>query len=240
MNHQETIDTEPPNTSSRRTFLKRARSLGIAAAAKVAQEQNRQAQIFQGAKLPSGPTGPYTALLHPSVLEPKANQILPPQRPFPIKLAPPKGWTVTGYMVNIQRKEANGNWVDHVTMPVGAIDAHSPAGHTGFGSGAPPGGVMTAGRWRLNAQVSSPKQSGVSDCFEFSALESADFTAKKRPPILPPTGQAAMQSTLPPRGFPIGVGTPPTVLYGIASSGALGWYRHNGAQTGAGLNAPGA
>ena len=49
-----------------------------------------------------------------------------------------------------------------------------------------------------------------------------------------------MQSTLPPKGLPGGMVSPPSVLYGIASTGALGWYRHNGAQIGAGLNAPGA
>jgi hypothetical protein len=37
-----------------------------------------------------------------------------------------------------------------------------------------------------------------------------------------------------------GVSSQPSVLYSIASTGALKWYRHNGAQTGAGLNAPGA
>lgn len=41
-------------------------------------------------------------------------------------------------------------------------------------------------------------------------------------------------------GLPSGVSSQPSVLYSIASTGALKWYRHNGAQTGAGLNAPGA
>ena len=246
-----------------------------AEAAWVAQEQNRQAQILQGAKLPSGPTGPYTALLHPFVLQPTAGQILAPQRPVSIKLAPPKGWTVTGYMVNIQRKEANGTWVNHTSITIGAAQAHSPTGYTGFGGGAPPAFLMLPGRWRLSAQASSPKQSGVSDWVEFAAVESADFTAKKRTSsVFPSAGQSTMQSTLPPTGLPSGVGSPPTVvdsitatdapirsnqrqplvttglpsgvgspptvLYSIASTGTLGWYRHNGAQTGAGLNAPGA
>lgn len=37
-----------------------------------------------------------------------------------------------------------------------------------------------------------------------------------------------------------GVVSQASVLYSIASTGALKWYRHNGAQTGAGLNTPGA
>jgi len=40
--------------------------------------------------------------------------------------------------------------------------------------------------------------------------------------------------------FLSGVASQPSVLYGIDSTGALKWYRHNGAQTGAGLNTPGA
>ncbi len=37
-----------------------------------------------------------------------------------------------------------------------------------------------------------------------------------------------------------GTDSQPSVLYGIAPTGALKWYRHNGAPTGAGLNSPGA
>ena len=37
-----------------------------------------------------------------------------------------------------------------------------------------------------------------------------------------------------------GMASQPSVLYGIAPAGALKWYRHNGAPTGAGLTSPGA
>ncbi len=245
--------------------------------------EKKAEQLLQGAKLPSGPSGPYTALIHPSVLEPKAGQILMSQSPVSIKLAPPKGWNTTGYTVTIQRKDSKGNWVLHTNIPITAIAAHSATGYTHFGGGgAAAVSVMGAGRWRLSAQVSSPKKSGVSEWVEFFAVdlaqdsvaekwsplsalkstgqstmqstlppkglpsgmgsqstvsESADFTAKKRPSsVLPSTGQ----STLPPKGLPGGVGSPPSVLYSIASTGTLRWYRHNGAQTGAGLNTPGA
>jgi hypothetical protein len=153
-----------------------------AEAARVAQEQNRQAQILEGAKQPSGP---YTALIHPLVLEPKANQILAPQRPVSIKLAPPKGWRVTAYTVTIQRRESNGTWVNHTIIPISAIEAHSLTGYTRFGGGAPPAFLMLPGRWRLSAQVSSPKTSGVSEWVEFAAVASADFTAPKRKTPLP-------------------------------------------------------
>lgn len=147
----------------------------------LAAEQKAQ-QVLEAAKQPSGP---YTALIHPSVLTPTAGQILAPQRAVSIKLAPPKGWNVTGYTVNIQRREANGTWVNHTSIPIGAVQAHSLTGYTGFGGGAPPAFLMVPGRWRLNAQASSPKKSGVSDWVEFSAFASADFTAPKRKTPLP-------------------------------------------------------
>lgn len=153
-----------------------------AEAARVAQEQNRQAQILQGAKQPGGA---YSALLHPSVLAPTGGQVLAPQRPVSIKLAPPKGWNVAGYTINIQRKDPNGNWVTHTTIPIGAAQAHSTTGYTGFGGGAPPAFLMLPGRWRLNAQASAPNKSGVSEWVEFSAQESVDFTAKKKKIPLP-------------------------------------------------------
>jgi len=207
--------------------------------AKAEKEKLRTEQLLQGAKQPSSP---YTSVIHPSVLEPKVSQILMSQYPVPIKLAPPKGLNVTGYTVTIQRKDSKGNWVNHTTIPIAAIAAHSPTGYTGFGNGAPPAFLMTAGRWRLNAQVSSPKKSGVSEWVEFSAVElTQDSVAEKSPlSVLKSPGQSTMQSTLPPKGLPGGGDSPPSVLYSIASTGALKWYRHNGAQTGAGLNTPGA
>lgn len=147
----------------------------------LAAEQKAQ-QVLEAAKQSSGA---YSALIHPSVLEPKAGKILPPQRPVPIKLAPPKGWRVNAYTVTIQRKDPNGNWVNHTIIPITAIDAHSLTGYTGFGGGAPPAFLIIPGRWRLSAQVSSPKKSGSSDWVEFSAFESADFTAPKRKRPLP-------------------------------------------------------
>ena len=97
----------------------------------------KSAELNSSSKERSDPTFPYTALIHPSVLEPKAGQILAPQRPVKIKLAPPKGWDVTGYTVTIQRKDPNGTWVNHTSIPIGAMVAHSPTGYTGFGGGAP-------------------------------------------------------------------------------------------------------
>jgi hypothetical protein len=139
--------------------------------------QGKSELLLQGAKQSSGA---YSALLHPTVLAPTAGQTQPAQRPIPIKLAPPKGWNVTGYMVTIERKDAKGNWVAHATIPVGAAQAQSAAGYTGFGNGAPPAFLAVPGRYRLNAQASYPNKSGVSDWVEFTATEYQDFTTTKK------------------------------------------------------------
>ena len=122
---------------------------------------------------------PYRASLSPMVLAPTAGQRFFSQSPVPIKLAPPQpcadtevrldgtpvktAKSVTGYMVRLERKDANGNWVPHTTIPVGAAQAESATGFVGFGAGAPPGGITTPGAWRLSAQVTAPQQSGWSD-----------------------------------------------------------------------------
>ena len=131
-----------------------------AAAAAALQQQNKR---LNQSKLP----GP--ALIAPIILSPTTNALFISGTNIPIKLAPPREWVDTQvgldgkpgnnnrlYMVRLERKDAAGNWVSHTTLPVGAVQAESPTGFTGFGSGAPPGGVSTPGAWRLSAQMSSP------------------------------------------------------------------------------------
>ncbi len=129
--------------------------------------ERRSQQLQQGAKKTEGTS--YSAGLSPSVLSPASGQTVVAQTPVLIKLSPPKGWNVTGYMVNIQRKDAKGIWVHHTTIPVSAAEAQSPTGYMGFGNGAPPAFLIFPGAWRLNAQASSPKQSGTSDWIQFYA-----------------------------------------------------------------------
>ena len=117
------------------------------------------------------PPGQYRAALSPIVRSPAAGQRFLNKTAVPIKLGPPEGVTAGGYMVRIERKDPGGNWVAHTTLPVGAAQAASAAGYTGFGAGAPPGGITTPGAWRLSAQVSSPKPSGWSDWVEFGVME---------------------------------------------------------------------
>ncbi|HEY3197536.1 MAG TPA: hypothetical protein VGJ57_05950 [Nitrospirales bacterium] len=121
--------------------------------------------------------GVYLALIYPSVVTPAAAQVAVAQSPLSIKLTPPKGWKVTTYTINIQRRDASGPWVNHTSIAVNAAVAESAAGYVGFGGGAPPAFLMLPGHWRLNAEASSPKKSGVSDWVEFTAQS---FTRRGR------------------------------------------------------------
>lgn len=157
-----------------------ARAFLLAQVQALMAAEKRSDQLLQGSRQPSGALGAYTALIHPSVVTPTSGQIVYSQSAVSIKLAPPQGWTVTGYTINIQRRDPNGTWVNHTTIPIAAATAHSPAGYTGFGGGAPPAFLMLPGKWRLNAQASSPKMSGVSDWVEFNAIFTSDATTLKK------------------------------------------------------------
>lgn len=143
---------------------------------------------------------PYRASLSPTILAPTAGQRFFTRSPVPIKLAPPQPWadtqlrldgtpvktakSVTGYMVRLERQDANGNWVPHSTLPVGAAQAESATGYTGFGAGTPPGGITTPGAWRLSAQVTAPQQSGWSDWVEFGVMAPpSSFNSTLKPSV---------------------------------------------------------
>lgn len=106
----------------------------------------------------------------PSVASPAANQTFFENTPIPIKLTSPKNLNAAAYLVNLETKDPNGTWRAHATIPVGVIQAESATGYTGFGAGAPPAYLALPGKWRINAQVSSPKQSGPSPWVEFSVM----------------------------------------------------------------------
>jgi hypothetical protein len=108
----------------------------------------------------------------PSVTSPAANQVFFEKVPIPIKLTSPRALNATGYLVNLETKDANGAWRTHATIPVGVAQAQSATGYTGFGAGAPPAFLALPGKWRLNAQISSPKASGPSAWVEFSVVSS--------------------------------------------------------------------
>ena len=83
-------------------------------------------------------------------------------------------------MVNVQKRDPNGNWITHVTIPVSAAAAHSTAGYVGLGNGAPPAFLLVPGMWRLNAQVSSPNASGMSDWVQFTVAVYQDAIQQNR------------------------------------------------------------
>lgn len=137
-------------------------SEGNEAIAKAWAAYRKQEQLAQGARQTPGLS--YSAGVAPSILRPAAGQVFLSGNPIPIKLGPPVGWTVTTYMVKLEVKNAQGTWVAHKTIPVGAPQAQSAGGYTGFGGGGFP---SSPGNWRISAQVSAPNQSGWSNAVEF-------------------------------------------------------------------------
>jgi hypothetical protein len=135
------------------------------------------------------------AVVVPIILLPTPGQRFLNQTAVPIKLAPPRGWEETPvgldgkpvdtgrlYMVRIERRAPNGVWVSKATLPVGAYDAESATGYTGFGAGMPPGGFTTPGSWRMSAQLSSPTQTGWSDWVEFVVMAPPSKAQAQRTP----------------------------------------------------------
>ena len=168
-------------------LAKRATDLKAEADA-IANAQQREQQRLQGAEKFTGSS--YTANLSPSVRAPTVGQMFYSKVPVPIRLVAPKGLTGGSYMVNIQRFDAREKkWIAHASIPVGAAQAHSPGGYTGWGSGGTDGrslAFMTSpGSWRLSAQVSSPKQSGWSNWVNFNVMAPQSPTATKPKRVLP-------------------------------------------------------
>lgn len=161
-----------------RTALNADRNSQLAAQAE--EEKRRLNSRLKGGALAQ------QALLAPIIRSPTAGQRFLNQSTVPIKLSPPPQWpetavgvdgspvkterSVSGYMVRIERKDSSGKWVPHTTLPVGALLAESPAGYTGFGAGAPPGGLTVPGAWRLSAQISVPVASAWSEWVEFGVI----------------------------------------------------------------------
>lgn len=169
-------------------IAQRDAALKAEAAAEAAALARTNKRIRQGAT--KGP-----AVVVPTILLPTPGQRFLNQTAVPIKLAPPQGWEVTPvgldgkpvntgrlYMVRIERRAPNGVWVSQATLPVGAYDAESATGYTGFGAGMPPGGFTTPGLWRMSAQVSSPTQTGWSDWVEFVVMAPPSKTQAQRAP----------------------------------------------------------
>lgn len=169
------------------------------ALAKAEAARRQEAQHLQGAtQAPSQ----YRTSLSPVILSPASGQRFLTGTVVPIRLGPPPQWadasvaldgtpirttrSATFYLIRLERKDPNGNWVSYGVHTVSAADAQSARGYTGFGAGVP---VATPGAWRLNAQVSLPQQSGWSNWVEFVVMPLQPDSMKSLAPKMtqPPT-----------------------------------------------------
>jgi hypothetical protein len=132
----------------------KAEQEAIAATAEAArQKQNKR--LNQAAK-------PAPAVVAPAIVLPTANALFMQNNVVPIKVLPPQGMTVTSFLVKLERRDSQGNWVIVTNLPISIAEATSPNGYTGWG--APGNGrnpaqmVSLPGSYRISAQVSSPRQ----------------------------------------------------------------------------------
>lgn len=113
-------------------------------------------------------------LITPTILLPTANTLFIQNNVVPIKLLPPQGMQVTGFLVKLERLDPNGNWGLVTHVPIGFAEATSPTGYTGWG--APGNGrdpsrmVSLPGSYRISAQVSSPRQTLWSTPIPFAVI----------------------------------------------------------------------
>jgi hypothetical protein len=135
---------------------------GEAEAAAALQKQNHQ--LTQAAKVAP-------AVVAPAIVVPAVNASFLENTTVPIKVLPPQGMQVTSFMVKLERRDNQGNWIAFNNIPVSAADATSASGYTGWGApGNGKGPAMIAGRgtYRVSAQVMSPQPTRWSAPVEFS------------------------------------------------------------------------
>ena len=97
----------------------------------------------------------------PTIVLPAVNALFLENTTVPIKLLPPPGMQVMSFMVKLERRDGQGNWVVVTHFPISIAEATSPTDYTGWGApGNGKGPTMMAGRgtYRISAQVGSPRQ----------------------------------------------------------------------------------
>ncbi len=99
----------------------------------------------------------------PEIILPPAGSTQPPQTPMRIRVAAPKGdhAKVQSYQLQLENKQAGGDWVVATNIPVSAAEVEGPLGYNGWGWHQPgTGPAMTAapGVWRIRAQATAPIQ----------------------------------------------------------------------------------
>lgn len=150
-------------------------------AAAALQQHNRQ--ILK--KVNPGP-----AVVAPTVVAPLADALFLENTTVPIKLFPPQGMQVTRFLVKLERRDSQGNWVVLTHLPISIAEATSPPGYTGWGGpGNGKGPAMIAGRgtYRISAQVASPRQTRWSTPVPFT-VTSAQKAIQPGPKMFNPGG----------------------------------------------------
>jgi len=148
-----------------RPALMAQRDAGLTAEAEAAAAlQRHNQQILK--KVKPGP-----AVVGPTIVLPAVNALFLENTTVPIKLLPPQGIQVTSFMVKLERRDSQGNWVVFNHLPITVVDATSPTGYTGWGApGNGKGSGMIAGRgsYRVSAQVLAPHPTRWSVPVEFT------------------------------------------------------------------------
>ena len=147
----------PPLIAQRDAALKTE-----ADAAAALHKQNQQ--ILGAAK--QGP-----AVVAPAIVLPAVNASFLENTTVPIKLLPPQGMQVTGFMVKLERRDGQGNWALFNNIPVNAAEATSPTGYIGWGApgnGKGPAMIAARGSYRVSAQALSPTPTRWSAPVEFT------------------------------------------------------------------------
>ena len=113
---------------------------------------------------------PGPARVAPTVVAPLADALFLENTTVPIKLLAPQGVQVTSFMVKLERRDSQGNWVVFTHLPISIAEATSPTGYTGWGApgnGKGPGMLAGRGTYRVSAQVASPRQTRWSPPVQF-------------------------------------------------------------------------
>ncbi len=111
------------------------------------------------------------AVVAPAIVLPAVNASFLENTTIPIKLLPPPGMQVTGFMVRLERRDGQGNWAVLNNIPVNVAEATSATGYTGWGApgnGKSPAMIAGRGAYRVSAQVLSPKPTRWSTPVEFT------------------------------------------------------------------------
>jgi hypothetical protein len=116
---------------------------------------------------------PGPAIVAPTIVLPGANALFMQNQVVPIKLLPPQGTAATAFLVKLERRDSQGNWVIVTNLPLGVMEATSPSGYTGWGApgnGKGPAMIAGPGTYRVSAQVSAPHQTRWSQPVEFVVI----------------------------------------------------------------------